>query len=491
MLDPDPERAQLIAKTFVEEFETFLGDQKRTEAGISTVELRARADEAYSHALEAEKKLEAFRLEHPDLTVEQDHELFADRLTKIGDELNAVSGKVFDLRSRVETLKDVDPETDPIRVISIGKFSELEHVSELMNQRVGALSNLASVNGQFTESHPRYIEAKNRVNELENQLRILAADLKESLEADYTAAVTNEIFLTERVATLQSQLTGVKTASSEFRAIQQQVETEWQVHQSLRDRIGQTSLESEKSNNITRLMSDPIVAHKPATPRKSIAALLGLFAGGFCCCGLIGVDLLRGRPFLTRRQVEQRLDIPVVAEIEVPLNGSNDAALLDTMTSILLTPHHRNAGIIHLSSLLENDEGLRVAACLASASAYYTCPTLLVSVAPGGDPRMPVSLVAQPSQTENLHTLRLPSSFLIAPSDAWQLLGPHRQQFSRIIIESTAFSQESQIPGAVAAFSDANLILVKKGYGSRQDIEKSIARLGRGTKGSLAVILHA
>ena len=402
-----------------------------------------------------------------------------------------MSGKVFDLRSRVETLKDVDPETDPIRVISIGKFSELEHVSELMNQRVGALSNLASVNGQFTESHPRYIEAKNRVNELENQLRILAADLKESLEADYTAAVTNEIFLTERVATLQSQLTGVKTASSEFRAIQQQVETEWQVHQSLRDRIGQTSLESEKSNNITRLMYDPIVAHKPATPRKSIAALLGLFAGGFCCCGLIGVDLLRGRPFLTRRKVEQRLDIPVVAEIEVPLNGSNDAALLDTMTSILLTPHHRNAGIIHLSSLLENDEGLRVAACLASASAYYTCPTLLVSVAPGGDPRMPVSLVAQPSQTENLHTLRLPSSFLIAPSDAWQLLGPHRQQFSRIIIESTAFSQESQIPGAVAAFSDANLILVKKGYGSRQDIEKSIARLGRGTKGSLAVILHA
>jgi len=491
VLDPDPVRAQLIATTFVEEFETFLGDQKRREAGTSSVDLRARADEAYAKALEAEKELEEFRLEHPDLTVEQDHQLFAERLTKIGEELNSVSSKVFNLRSRVETLENVDPEVDPIKVINIGNFSELEHVSELLNQRIGAHAALASVSGQFTETHPRYREAQSRVTELDTQLKNLATDLESSLEADYESSLKNEAMLTQRVGELQSQLTGVKTASSQFRAIQQRVETEWQVHQSLRERIGQTSLEGEKSNDVTRLMSEPIVAYKPSSPSKPIALVAGAFMGGLFCLGLIGTDMLRGGPFRNRRQVEQRLEVPVVAEISTPSRGGNDAELLAAMTGVLLSPEHRNAGLIHLSSLSENDEGLRVAACLASASAYYACPTLLISVAAGGDPRMPVNLVPQASQTENLHTLRLPASFLIAPSEAWQLLGPHRVRFSRIIIESTAFKQESQIPSAVASLADANLVLVQSDSGTRREVQQRVARLARGTKGSLAVILQA
>jgi len=283
----------------------------------------------------------------------------------------------------------------------------------------------------------------------------------------------------------------VKAASSKFRAIQQQVETEWQVHQSLRDRISQTSLESEKTNDVTRLMSEPIVAYKPSSPNKPIALILGIAAGGLFCVGLVGVDLLRGSPFQNRRQVEQRLETPVIAEIPTPSQGGNDAMLLEAMTGILLTPEHRHAGLIHLSSLWENEEGLRVAACLASASAYYACPTLLISVVPGGDPRLPVALVPQPSQTENLHTLRLPSSFLIAPSDTWHLLSPHRLQFDRIIIESTAFSQESRIPSAVAAMADANLVIVKKDIGTRREVQQSVAHLARGIRGSLSVILQS
>ncbi len=491
VLDPDPVRAQRIASVFVEEFEVFLGDQKRSEADHSTEDLRARADAAYRSALAAEKELEAFRLEHPELTVEQDHQLFAERLTKMGDELNGVSSKVFNLRSRVETLKEVDPETDPLKVVSLGGFSELEHVSELLNQRLNAHAVLASAAEQFTPNHPRHREAQSRADEIERQLKTLARDLKQSLEADYAASLKNEEMLAARVAELQAQLTGVKTASSQFRAIQQRVETEWQIHQSLRERIGQTSIESEKSSNVTRLMSEPIVAHKPSSPSKPLAGIVGLFAGGLLCSGLVGIDLLRGKPFANRRQVEQTLSAKVVAEIATPSHGGSDRELMDSMTRVLLAPEHRGAAILHLSSLRENEEGLRVAACLASASAFHACRTLLVSVVPGGDPRLPVNLSPVASQTENLHTLRLPSSFLIVPQDTWQLLSPHRQRFDRIVIESTAFTQESQIPAAVAPFADVNLVLVDRKHGTRGEIEASVSHLSRGSHGTLSVILQS
>lgn len=491
VFDPDPVRAQLIAATFVEEFESFLGDQKRREAGQSSDGLRNQAAEAYDRALEAEKQLEEFRLKNPALTVEQDHQLFAERLSRIGNELNGISSRVFDLRSRVETLREVDPESDPIKVINLGNFSGLEHVSELLNQRLGAHAALASVGEQFTETHPRYREAKSRVIEIDAQLKQLATDLKASLEADYESAVTNERLLTERVSELQGQLTDVKTASSEFRAIQQRVETEWQVHQALQQRIGQTAIETEKSTEITSLMSEPIVAHKPSKPSKPIALAAGGAMGLLLGLGLVGFDLVRGGPFLNRRQVERSLETSVIAEIGSPAQGANDGQLTEAMTRVLMAAEQRHADFIHLSSLWENESGIRVAACLASASAYYGSETLLISVTPGGDPRLPVNLAPQASRTENLHTLRLPSSCLLAPRDAWQLLGPHRKQFSRIIIESTAFAHDSHVPSVVATFAESNLLLVEKSRGTRREIEETVRKFRENTSSPVSLILQA
>lgn len=489
VLDPDPERARLITRTFVDEFESFLGEQKRAEAGHSEDELRQQADEAYGRALEAEKRLEVFRNENPDLTVEQDHQLFAERLTKIGEEYNAMSGRVLDLRSQVETLKDVDPELYPLKVIEVGRFSEIEHVSELLNQRLSANSNLAAVSQLYTPDHSRYREASSRVVEIDTQLKILATDLKASVNAAYESAVTNEKLLAERVNELQHQLTGVKKASSEFRAIQQKVETEWLVHESLQKQIGETSLVTEKSTKVTTLMSEPIAAHKPAKPSKPIAVLAGGFVGGLISLGMMAFELFKGGPFVNRRQAEQSLRVPVTAEIISKGGQIADAELQETMTGVLLSPQYRQARFLHVSSVWQNSEGLRMSACLAAASAYYGCPTLLISVTEGGDPRALVNLAPQQSHTQNLHTLRLPASFLIAPNDAWQLLSPHRQHFGRIVIESTSLSQQSQIPSVIASIADANVLVVNKDRGRKRDVEDTVERFSRNDAAQISLIL--
>ncbi|MCB1092687.1 MAG: hypothetical protein KDL87_14220, partial [Verrucomicrobiae bacterium] len=389
------------------------------------------------------------------------------------------------------TLRDVDPKTDPLKVIKVGNFSELEHVSELLNQRLSAHANFAAVEGQYTERNPRFIEAKSRVVEIDTQLQELAAELKASLDADYAAALTNEKLLTEKVASLQKELTTVKKASSEFRAIQQRVETEWQVHEALQHKIGETSLVTEKSTEIATLMSEPIVSHKPAKPSKPIAVLAGGFLGGLLSLGLIGFDLFQGGPFVSRRQMEDRLRVPVTAEIDTPQGGIHDRRLQEAMTKVLLSAEHRGARFFHVSSVWEEDHGVNVAGCLATASAHYGCPTLLISVLPGGDPRALVNLAPQPCQVENLHTLQLPASFLVAPNYAWQLLGPHRQHFGRIVIESTSLSQQSEIPAVIASFADANLLLVKKNRGNKREIEDVVNHLSRGSQSQMSLVLVA
>lgn len=488
--DTDAERARIIAQAFVDEFEAYLGEQKQGEANQSVEELRNQADIAYTRALDAEKALEDFRMEHASLTVEQDHQLFAERLTRVGDELNAISGKVLDLRSKVETLKEVDPNADPVKVINLGNFAELDHVSSLLDQRTNAKANLAAVEQQYTTNHPRYIEAKTRFVEADTQLQELATNLKASVSASLEAAEMNEKLLTQRVADLQKEYSKVKEVSSEFRAIQQKVETEWAIHQSLRQKIGETALMSQQPTHVTKLMSAPIKAYKPAKPSKPVFTLAAGFFGCLLSLGFVGIDLLRGGPVANSKQLERQMHVPVATNIPRLSPEFRDEQLIQEMTSVLLSVQHRNAPLLHMTSVHEDPEALRVAVCLASAAAFYGYRTLVISVMPGGDPHSMVDLVPRNTGTENLYFLRIPASFFISPRNAWELLSPHTEDFSRIVIETTTIPQQSQVPALIASFSNASLLLVQREKDDRKEVEETVRNLSRNSEAQISLILQ-
>ena len=490
VFDTDAERARLIAQTFVEEFESYLAEQKQGEAIDSVEELREQADIAYTRALEAEKSLEDFRRANASLTVEQDHQLSAERLTKVGDELNTISGKVLDLRSKVETLRNVDPKEDPVKVINIGNFGELEHVSSLLDQRTTAKANLAAIEQQYTGNHPRYIEAKSRFVEVDTQLQELATNLKSSVNASLEAAVMNEQLLSERVSELQEEFANMKQVSSEFRAIQQKVETEWAIHQALRQKIGETALMSKQSTHVTKLMSAPIKAHKPAKPNKPVFVLAAGFFGGLISLGFVGVDLLRGAPIADRKQLERQMNVPVATKIPRLNPEFRDEQLIQEMTEVLLSVQHRNASLLHLTSVKEDEDALRVAVCLASASAFYGHRTLVISVMPGGDPQSMVDLVPKSTGTKNLSFLRIPATFFISPRNAWELLSPHTGDFTRIVIETTSIAQQTQVPALIASVSNANLLLVQKDRDEKKEVEDTVRLLTRGSDAQLSLILQ-
>ena len=457
VLDPSPERAKLIAETFVSEFELFLGEQKRDEAGISEKGLRVQAELAYERALESEKQLEEFRSANPEFTVEQDHELFAERLSKVGQDLNSATARVLDLKSRVGTLESIDPEIEPIRAIETGGFSGLKQVSDVMAQRTAANSNFAIAKSRYTESHPSFIQAQLQVENADKELKDLAKG---------------------------------KSASSKFRAIQQKVETEWLVHQNLQARIGETSLSTEKSSSITTVMSAPIVPHK-ADKGKAISVIIAGIFGSFLSAGFIGVDLLRGRPYVDGRQAEDHLNVQTIARIPAPgVGAENDQQLMSELSKVFYSPEHRQARFVHVSSVSECQEGLRTSACLAAVSARHGCSTLLISVLAGTNSNELVSFVPRESNTENLFTLTLTADFLVAPNSAWQLIGPHCQNFQRIVIESTAVSQDSQVPAVLTSFADSNLLIVSTERDSRNDTKHVVTRLTECARAPLSLIMQ-
>ena len=218
---------------------------------------------------------------------------------------------------------------------------------------------------------------------------------------------------------LQSTLASVKSASSKFRAIQQKVETEWLVHQNLQcpDRSDLTV--GRKSSTIATVMSEPMVAHKPAKPSKPLTVIFAGFFGSLLSLGMVTVDLFRRRPFVNRQQAEELLSIRSIAQIPAAESAANRDLLMNSeLSNVFYSPEHRNARLIHVAAVSGQSGGQGVASCPASISAHHECPTLLINLLSANESNDLVSLTPQCSAKENLHTLTLTSDFLMSPESA-------------------------------------------------------------------------
>lgn len=470
--DTDAERAQLIASTFVEEFEAFLGEQKRGEADSTKTELQAQAAEAYDDALESEQQLVEFRKDHPGVTVEQDHDLDARSLTRAGEELGNATSALITLRSKVEAIRDIDPRTDPGKIITVGDFSKLDHVSTLMSQHTSARANFAVISQQYTSRHPKYVEAENLVREVDLQLARLANNLKSAMFADYDGAVKNEAELRSRVDFLKNNLNEVKSISAEFRAIKQKVETKWDIHEQLQKQIGETTLSGEKPTSVINLWSAPMIGYKTTKPNKTLMVLAAGILGCLGSLGLVMLDLFRDGPFANRSQLEDTMGSPVLAQISKKDLKGYSQNMTRAMAQIMLTNQSSGCQIFHVvNSGGKGKTSTQVAAGIANISAYYRAETILIRPYDSG-PRGIFHLVPVKTETEGLYQLDIPSSLLLT-DDAWHLLSSQCQKFKRVIIDSSSMPADSQLPLHFGRFAHQNIFVVDKKGDSRNSVARA------------------
>lgn len=486
--DTDAERARLIAETFFIEFEKFLGEQKKGEADSANTGLRVQAVEARKRALEAEGELNEFRKNNGNVTVEQDHNLVAESLSSTSDDLNAAIGEVIALRSKVEAIQDIDPGVDPGKIIAVGNFSKLEHVSDLMSARTSARADFAVISEQYTSLHPKYREAENRVREVDQQLVRLAGDFKAALIAEYEGALKNEAGLKKRVEELRKKLDEVKTASSEFRAVQQKVEAEWQIHEQFQKQIGETTLSAEKSTSITSLWSAPLVGFKTTRPNKTVVVLAAGLLGCLGSAGLVMVDLFRDGPFASKYQVEDILRANVLAELSRKDIEAYSQNMTRAMAQIILTNQYHGTQIFQVINSGANPKvASLIAAGIANISSYYRAETLLLRSYESG-PQGIYHLSPKETETRGLYRLDIPSSLLLT-DNAWQLLRSKCERFKRVVIDSSEMTAESQIPLYFGQFSHQNIFVVDKTQDSRKQVIRSADRFRSACEQPISVVL--
>ncbi|MEM9281577.1 MAG: hypothetical protein AAGA96_07125 [Verrucomicrobiota bacterium] len=479
VLDQQPDRARLIAEAFVEEFEGFLSDQRKGEAGDARETIEKQAEEARGSALAFEEKLKEFRSSNSNFPLEQDSELFATRLTQLGQDLNTAVRSRVELESLNTSVADIDPNQHPIDIIEIANYQGVAHVTSLLTALTDSKSRLAVAEERYTPSNPSFLAAKAEVDRNTELIREQARDIKSTLEAKYEAALKREELIQRELDTMQRELVDLKSRSSEFRALQAESENQWALYQSLQQRLSESIMSSELTGNIATVVSEPLTPFVDSRPPAVLFYIIGAVLG-FVLSGIwVILKVLAGLPFTSSRQLEDRLGLPVVAD----WSSRSPNAPFTPSPALMQTINAQRSKTIQISAPGLNGSGHMIADFVAQSAASSGKKTLLIVIQPGA-----VAANIQSTHVNHLHRLVVSPENVMDESAFPDALERFRQIYDKIIIEAGA-THDSATVNWISHFSDQDVVAVGEGLVNKGEIAASVKSLYRPGSAPVALIL--
>lgn len=318
--DTSPERARRVASALIEEFQALIRDQNRAAAAKSREKLEEEAESQLERVTAAENRLQEFRLEHPEISFDEDRNFDRKRLEDL-EEMLASAGNDLLLRKAEFEQWQAIPEDDIERVFEIGGFGSQEHVQKLLLARNQKRAELNRIEKQFKPGHSTYEAYRLDLEGLEEQVDQVALGIGESIEKAYERAVTHEKQLKDAVRAQKKQLVKVEGVRKEYRTLRGAVDAAFATYQRLLDRANDSDVTKGIDETVIRTFSEPLAPSKPVSPRKKLTvAGAGVF-GTFCGLGLVIALGLLDRRLHTRQQVESTLGLAVLTEIPETFNG--------------------------------------------------------------------------------------------------------------------------------------------------------------------------
>lgn len=326
--DRSPVRARDMTAAFIEEFQNLIREQNRISAGKSRATLEEEAKAQLTRVHEAEERLQEFRKEHADVALDENRDLTSTKLEDLDKLLSGAANDVLLRRTEYEQYQTI-PKEDIERVFEIGEFGSQEHVQKLILARNQKRAEFSRIKEQFTPTHQTYQAYEGDLRGLEEEVRLVALGIGESIEKGYARAVEHEKTLRETVQEQKLKLIEVDGIMKEFRTYLRAVEAASDTYERLLARINDTDVTRGIDETVVRTFSEPMVPAKPVSPKKTLTvAAAGIFGTIFGLAVVIAIGLL-DRTLHSRKQVESTLGLAVLAEI--PASGGGDRDLGETL----------------------------------------------------------------------------------------------------------------------------------------------------------------
>ena len=312
----NPELAANVANAMAETYLQMQQTAKQDQTRAAGTWLAGEIEKMRKKVAEAEAKVEQYRVKSNLFAGSNNSSLSAQQLSDLNAQIAAARGRQADLQARASQLRSLIKSG---KLVDSSDIANSQTMRRLVEQRIALRAQLAEQSTTLLGRHPRILELKAQIAEIDRQIRNEGERLARQLENDAKVAG-------DRIKTLTASLNQVKKTASqtneqdvELRALEREAKTQRALLESYlvkyREASARDSINAAPPE--ARIISRATPAIKPSYPKKLPMVLIAAFAAfalsaGFTVTGALLATPGRRGPMATamRRRIIRRRATP-------------------------------------------------------------------------------------------------------------------------------------------------------------------------------------
>ena len=285
-LSEDPVLAAEVANAVADGYLERQRQAKEDQAKAAGVWLSGQIDTLRKNVEQAEAKVEEFRAKTNLLIGTNNTTLSAQQLGDLNAQLTAARAQKDDAEAKAKMIHDMLRSGQPIESSDVLN-SEL--IRRLAEQRVTLRAQLAEQSATLLDNHPRIIELKAQIADLNNQIRAEAEIIARSFENDAKLASARVDTLTASLDQLKNQAGTTNGQDVQLRALERDAKSQRDLLESYlakyREAMSHDTPDSSPAD--ARVVSRATVSNVPDYPKKLPTLLIATFAMLMLSSGVI------------------------------------------------------------------------------------------------------------------------------------------------------------------------------------------------------------
>ena len=202
-----------------------------------------------------------------------------DRLRQLQGELVRAEAERMQRESQSQIAATSGPDALPASVESTTYRDAKQRLADLK-------AKVAELVPPLTEENPKVIHLRSEIAEVQRAMVQERSATTDRMRNEFESARRHEDLLNAAYATLQSSVSNEMSKAARVNLLRREVESEQQLYQTLLQRAKEAGFASAMQATTIRVVDRAIAPRIPISPRRGVAAGVGLLLGSFCGLGL-------------------------------------------------------------------------------------------------------------------------------------------------------------------------------------------------------------
>ena len=308
----DPKLAQTIADTVGREY-IHQSIEKRVGASTYALDfLKEQAVDLQKKVAADEAKMQAYKEQHG-VSLDQNDNIIGAKLKEINARVTQAKSDALRLKAdseKIERFKD-----DPAQLQTIPSIANHPTVVDIRNQITTLNANLANLSQRYKDKHPRMIQAKSQLAELQRSLREAVLRLPPLLKSEYNSVTANEQSLEAALREQEAASLQLNAQSIPYYDMQRDLAADNALYQAVLKKVDETDLSKGIQADPVQVVEAATFSPVPISPIVSHAILAAVLGGLALGVAIIALLHFLDRTIKTVDQAEHFLNLPVLAAV--------------------------------------------------------------------------------------------------------------------------------------------------------------------------------